>query len=221
MTNYGSSILGGRAGFIQKRKVFFSFHYDDIMRVNNVRNVWKINHPDSAQMRSFYDSSLWESKKLESDESVKILIREGVSYTSVVCVLIGTETWSRRWVKYEIARSVIDGKGLVGIHLNGINHHQRMKPDNRGYNPIAMMGISAKNDGQYYLCEHVHNGQSYEWKWYADYTLSVNLPKYCNPVQVGSVVKLSDRTREYDFAAQNGATNLGGWIDLAAVEAGR
>ena len=30
-----------------KRKVFFSFHYDDIMRVNNVRNAWKIDHPDT------------------------------------------------------------------------------------------------------------------------------------------------------------------------------
>jgi len=53
-----------------KRKAFFSFHYDDIMRVNVVRNVWKIAHPDNALMRSFYDSSLWESRKLEGDEAV-------------------------------------------------------------------------------------------------------------------------------------------------------
>src|ERR1043166_5414848 len=92
-----------------KRKVYFAFHYADIMRVNNVRNVWKIDHPDSLLNRSFYDSSLWESKKLEGDEAVKNLIRTGVGYTSVVCVLIGTETWNRRWVRYEIARSVIDG----------------------------------------------------------------------------------------------------------------
>jgi hypothetical protein len=45
-----------------KRKAFFSFHWDDIMRVNVVRNAWKIGHPDSALMRSFYDSSLWEAR---------------------------------------------------------------------------------------------------------------------------------------------------------------
>jgi hypothetical protein len=66
------------------------------MRVNNVRNAWKIDHPDSALYRSFQDSSLWESKKLEGDDSLMRLIREGVQYTSAVCVLIGTHTWSRR-----------------------------------------------------------------------------------------------------------------------------
>jgi len=43
-----------------------------------VRNVWKIGHSDSASMRSFQDSSLWESSKLEGDDAVKRLIREGV-----------------------------------------------------------------------------------------------------------------------------------------------
>ena len=73
-----------------KRKAFFSFHFDDIMRVNVVRNAWKIGHPDTALMRSFYDSSLWESKKLEGPEAVKRLIRDGVGYTSAVCVLVGS-----------------------------------------------------------------------------------------------------------------------------------
>jgi hypothetical protein len=34
-----------------KRKAFFSFHYDDIMRVNVVRNAWKIDHPDALLAR--------------------------------------------------------------------------------------------------------------------------------------------------------------------------
>ena len=73
-------------------------------RVNVVRNAWKIDHPDNTLMRSFQDSSLWESRKLEGDDAVKRLIREGVEYTSAVCVLIGTDTWLRRWVRYEMAR---------------------------------------------------------------------------------------------------------------------
>lgn len=106
-----------------KRKAFFSFHFDDIMRVNVVRNVWKIAHPDNALMRSFYDSSLWESRKLEGDEAVKRLIRDGVCNTSAVCVLAGSDTWERRWVRYEIARAIIDGRGLLTVHLNSIRHH--------------------------------------------------------------------------------------------------
>ena len=206
-----------------KRKAFFSFHYDDIMRVNNVRNAWKIEHPDSAQNRSFYDSSLWEARKLTDPEQIKALIRDGVSYTSVVCVLIGTDTWSRRWVKYEIARSVVDGKGLLGVHLNGINHHQTRVPHVLGYNPIALMGVSLDAKGNLYLCENAWDqaAQAYRWKWYEDYTLPVQAPKYMRAPAAGEILQLSSFTREYDFSRQNGHTNIGGWIDLAATEAGR
>src|SRR6266705_2435814 len=88
------TLAGGYTAQV-KRKAYFAFHYDDIMRVNNVRNAWKITHPDSIFMRSFYDSSLWEVKQLEGDEALKRLIREGVDYTSAVCVLIGSQTWQR------------------------------------------------------------------------------------------------------------------------------
>ena len=67
------------------------------MRVNVVRNAWKINHPDNALNRSFYDSSLWEAKKLEGDDAVKRLIREGVCYTPPFAYW-----WVRR-------RGVVDG----------------------------------------------------------------------------------------------------------------
>ena len=89
-----------------KRRAYFAFHFDDIMRVNNVRNAWKIDHPDHAIYRSFQDSSLWERRQLEGDDAIKQLIREGVQYTSAVCVLAGTDTWNRRWVRYEIARAI-------------------------------------------------------------------------------------------------------------------
>ena len=69
------------------------------MRVNNVRNTWKITHPDSSLNRSFYDSSLWETRKLTESEGIKQLIRAGVLHTSAVCVLAGSMTWDRRWVK--------------------------------------------------------------------------------------------------------------------------
>ena len=57
-----------------------------------------------------------------SPESLKNLIRDGVEHTSAVCVLVGSETWSRRWVRYEIARAVIDDRGLLAVHLNNIEH---------------------------------------------------------------------------------------------------
>jgi hypothetical protein len=97
---------------VVKRKAFFSFHYDDIMRVNNARMTGTLKNPAASAMRTFYDGSLWESRKLQGPEALKQLIRDGVKETSAVCVLIGTHTWGRRWVRYEIARAVIDNRGL-------------------------------------------------------------------------------------------------------------
>ncbi len=211
-----------------KRRVFFSFHYDDIMRVNNVRNVWKIDHPDSALIRSFYDSSLWESKKAEGDEAVKTLIREGVQNTSAVCVLVGTETWSRRWVKYEIARSVVDERGLLAVHLNNLNHHRELKAHPLGFNPLHLLGVFRAPEGNFYLYEKRHVLKNYltgemAWEWwpYGDYQLPVTLPKYLSAPDVGYVRPLSTGASEYDFVLQIGNKNLGAWIDLAAQRVGR
>ena len=224
---YNPSPFGTLAPAI-KRKAYFAFHFDDIMRVNNVRNAWKIDHPDSVFNRSFYDSSLWESKKLEGDEAVKRLIREGVGYTSAVCVLVGTEAWSRRWVKYEVARSVIDGRGLLAVHLNGLTHHQRRQPDALGFNPLRMLGVLKSHSGQFYLYEQrcvVLNqltGQG-EWQWhqYSDYTQAVPLPRYLRAPDAGYVMPLSTATTEYDYVANEGHKNIGGWIDHAAQAVGR
>jgi hypothetical protein len=214
-----------------KRKAFFSFHYDDIMRVNVVRNAWKIDHPDNALMRSFQDSSLWESRKLEGDDAVKRLIREGVEYTSAVCVLIGSETWLRRWVKYEIARAIIDGRGLLAVHLNSIRHHHTQTPHTRGYNPLDFMAVGKVQPGvlstpKYYLFEKLAlpNGiGGYKWEWhrYSDYTSSVSLPPWVADPVAGYVTSLSQNATAYDYIADDGHRNIGSWIDKAALGAGR
>jgi hypothetical protein len=60
MTTVGFSAL------LTKRKAFFSFHYDDIMRVNVVRNAWKITHPDSTDNRSFMTAAYGKAKNLRA-----------------------------------------------------------------------------------------------------------------------------------------------------------
>lgn len=49
--------------------------------------------------------------------------------TSVTVVLIGPETLGRRWVKYEVDSSSRNGKGLIGVTLEGIIQSNRV-PDN-------------------------------------------------------------------------------------------
>jgi hypothetical protein len=214
-----------------KRKGFFSFHYADIMRVNNVRNAWKINAPGREDKRQFFDRSLWESVQRKNPDGLKNLIRTGMAHASAVCVLVGTETWSRPWVRYEIARSVIDEKGLLAVHINSLPHHHRMAPDGHGDNPLDYMAIGCPRQGVYFLYERVlrqvvQNGQvTWEWQWekYSKFISPVPLPKYMqpNPPKVGFVVPLSNVTAIYDYVAEEGHKNIGAWIDTAALRTGR
>ena len=214
-----------------KRKAFFSFHYDDVVRVNVVRNAWKINHRDSATMRSFFDSSLWEAKKINNENAIKELIRYGVRSTSAVCVLVGSKTWSRRWVRYEIARAIIDRRGLLAVHLNSIKHHQTRTAHTRGPNPLNFMAIwrPHREPGKaapYYLYELIElpdgfGGFTREWRRYADYTLPVTRPRWIEELAEGTLVALSGGADEYDYMASDGSREIGAWLDRAAKRAGR
>lgn len=100
------------------RKVFFSFHYQkDLWRVNVVRNSGVI---DGVAAAGFHDASLWEETQRKGEDAVKRLIDVGLNGTSVTVVLIGAETATRRYVTYEIDKSVARGNGLVGIHIHNI-----------------------------------------------------------------------------------------------------
>jgi hypothetical protein len=207
----------------KKRKAFFSFHFDDVMRVNAVRNAWRFRRPETLLTPSFYDSSLWENRQREGDESLKRLIREGVDYTSAVCVLIGTNTWARRWVRYEIARAVVDGRGLLAVHINSIRHHETKTPDRLGLNPLEFLAVGKVQENwlspaSYYLFEH---DPTYGWLRYQDYATSVNLPRYLSDPAPGYVTPLSWGTMARDFMIDEGSKDIGLWIDLAAQAVGR
>lgn len=96
------------------RRVFFSFHYADIMNANIVRMSGEFK-PSSET--GFYDASLWEDAKTKGDASIRTLINRGLDNTSVTVFLVGQVTYSRRWCLYERDKSITDQKGLLGIQL--------------------------------------------------------------------------------------------------------
>jgi Thoeris protein ThsB, TIR-like domain len=115
------------------RKVFFSFHYDrDSWRVSIVRNCQVIGSLDKTP---FLDRAAWEKIKRQGDRAVQNWIESQLTGTSVTVVLIGAETGRRRWVKYEIARSVGLQKGLIGVDISKIRD-QNGHTDERGPNPL-------------------------------------------------------------------------------------
>lgn len=125
------------------RRVFFSFHYQpDVHRAQVVRNSW-VTKPD-RETAGFFDASVFESKKRTSDDALKRFLNDGLNGSSVTCVLAGSETASRRWVRYELLRSFVEGKGMLAIAVHGIPNMQRQLA-NAGTNPLARLGGEIKN----------------------------------------------------------------------------
>ncbi|MBT4384125.1 TIR domain-containing protein [Candidatus Peregrinibacteria bacterium] len=114
------------------RKVFFSFHYSrDHWRVSQVRNSKIVGFEKSP----FYDHAQWEKIKRGGDQSIKNWIEDQLKGSSVTVVLVGSQTASRRWVKYEIQRSIALGKGLIGVDVSKIKD-QNGQTDDTGANPL-------------------------------------------------------------------------------------
>lgn len=198
------------------RRTFFSFHYQpDVWRAWNVRNCWVVR-PDDQQSNGFFDSSVFESFKRTGDEQLKTFLRNGLDNTSVTCVLAGTSTWQRRWVRYEIAQSILKRNGLLTVDIHGVKNQQGQLAL-PGFDPLAQMGVYRATNG-IYLAEW--SGE--KWVAYQDYTKPVAKSVLWFPApKTTDVVQFSRHTMRYDFAAQNGRDNIDGWIELAAGNAGR
>jgi hypothetical protein len=95
------------------RRVFFSFKYEDVTRAMVVRNSWVLQ--DSA---GYIDAADFEKLKKQGDAAIKQWIDDQLKGTSVTAVLVGSETCSSRWVKYEIDESKELGHGLLGVAIN-------------------------------------------------------------------------------------------------------
>ena len=99
------------------RKVFFSFHYDDVLKTNVVRNSDIVTRQYTGAAR-FYDKSLWEETKKQGNLAIKRLINKGLDGSSVTCVLVGQNTWSRPWVRYELLKSFERGNGILAVNIH-------------------------------------------------------------------------------------------------------
>ena len=133
------------------RRVFFSFHYErDVWRANVVRNSW-VTKPDREDA-GFIDAAEFEKIQRQGDLAVKRWINNQLKGTSVTAVLIGAETYKRRWVRYEIIKSFDKGNGLLGIYIHKIKDKDR-NTDSKGENPFEYIGVYIDRDGKAEYCE--------------------------------------------------------------------
>lgn len=98
-----------------KRRVFFSFHYaGDAWRTNQVRNAGVVEGDQTVSPNQ------WEEVKRRGDKAIKAWIDAQLATRSCAIVLIGAETSTRRWIRYEIERAWNSGKGVIGVHVHNL-----------------------------------------------------------------------------------------------------
>lgn len=191
------------------KRVFFSFHYQDVIdfRANVVRQHW-MTKPD-RESAGFFDASLWESAKKTGNVAVKKLVNSGLDGTSVTCVLIGSQTYSRPWVRYEILKSFRKGNSILAVHVNSIKGRDQLtKP--KGLNPLEHVGVTYSDSGETATLWEKTDGA---WKEYAEIDGSASY----RITQVGQQYRgkgfnLANWYREYDWIANDGFNNFSTWI---------
>jgi hypothetical protein len=188
------------------KRVYFAFDYEDVsdFRANVVRNH---NFTGGAEKAGYFDASIWEEAKKKDPTALKRLINTELERTSVTAILIGSQTYARRWVRYEIMKSVERGNVLIGVHINGIqDRFQTTKP--LGPNPLDYLGLQISEDGKRGK-PTVWDGQ--KWIFYSD--VDPFATKEQPPTSRGNNFQLSHWFRTYDWVANDGYNNFSKWIE--------
>lgn len=190
------------------KRVFFSFHYQDVIdfRANVVRNHWQLK--PNREISGYYDASIWEAAKKQGDMALKRLINKGLDNTSNTCVLIGSQTYNRPWVRYEILKSFKKGNHIFAVHINPIkDRHGKIK--SKGLNPLEYVGVTFSESGRTATLWEKVNG-----KWVKYEKVDGSASYRCNSaVNVrGKGFNMTSFYKTYDWVTDLGYQNFSKWV---------
>ena len=197
------------------RRTFFSFHYNpDVSRSYVVKNSQIVKDREDA---GFLDSSAFEKAKNENPESLKRFLKKEMEGSSVVCALVGAETATRPWVRFELHQAVWDGRGLLGIRIHTIQDFNRTTAS-FGKNPFDVLGVYVAEQKMYLIERTSVNDQ---WTYTSHFQKQV-LPKwvYGKALPSPGSHALSNFFPLHSWSI-NSHSQIGGWIEAAAIGAGR
>ena len=187
------------------KRVYFAFHYQDVIdfRANVVRKHNFLGGVDGA---GYYDCSIWEDAKKTSALALKRLINAELQNTSVTAVLIGSDTWRRRWVRYEIMKSLEHGNRVLGVHINSVKGQDQLTKAS-GPNPFDNLGLEISDDGSTAKPTEWSNDK---WVYYTD------LEPFSIAQQPASSrgrhLRLSHWLSTFDWVSDDGYNNFSSWI---------
>jgi len=187
------------------KRVYFAFDYEDVsdFRANVVR---KHNFTGGVEKAGYFDASIWEEAKKKDPLALKRLINAELENTSVTAILIGSQTYARRWVRYEIIKSIERGNKVIGIHINGILDKDRQVKA-LGPNPFDYLGLEIDTDGTKGK-PTVWNGT--QWTYYQDLDAFTIAQQPWE--KRGKHFQLSHWLSIYDWVTNNGFQNFGSWV---------
>ena len=191
------------------KRVFFSFHYQDVIdfRANVVRNHWLTKTDREAA--GFFDASVWETAKKTNSTAVKRLINSGLDGTSVTCVLIGSQTYARPWVRYEIMKSFRKGNRILGVHINSITGKNKLTKL-QGQNPLEYLGVAFSTSGDMGTLYEVIDGN---WKMYSEIDGSATYQTGGVSEQYrGKGFNLGRWYKTYDWSTDDGYNRFADWV---------
>ncbi len=190
------------------KRVFFSFHYQDVIdfRANVVRQHW-LTKPN-RYAAGFYDASIWESAQKQGSIALKRLINGGLDNTSNTCILIGSQTYARPWVRYEILKSFKRGNHLFGVHINPIKG-KNQQTKSKGYNPLSYVGVTYSDSGKTATLWEKING---DWVKYEEIDGSASYQTNVSQQYRGKGFSLARWYSVYDWITDDGYNNFSGWV---------
>jgi hypothetical protein len=198
------------------RRTFFSFHYkEDVQRAYVVRNSQYVKEQGET---GFYDSSAFEKQKNQDPDSLKRFLRREVEGSSVVCVLVGSQTAQRRWVRFEILQALMDARGLVGIRVHKIAGWNGMASA-PGHDPFDLLGVY-REDNRVYLVERATNAS--QWAYTSDFGKQVlaKWPYSSGQLPPPGTTPLSNYFMVHTWLG-DAHNRVGGWLEAAAQQAAR
>ena len=93
----------------------YSFDYRQVWKVNQIRSMPNVIGTAAA---GFQDASIWEEAKKKGDKAIKKMIDDALNNTSVTVVFVTYGTSVRKYINYEIDRSLERGNGLLAVQIH-------------------------------------------------------------------------------------------------------
>ena len=139
---------------------------------------------------------------------MKRLINGALESTSNTCVLVGSQTYLRPWVRYEIMKSFKRGNHLLAVHINSIKGKDQQYK-HLGPNPFDYLGVTYSEDGQTGNLHEVRDGA---WVKYDKIDGSADFSVKGAPEHRGKGFKLSHFFKLYNWVAHGGYDNFSTWL---------